>query len=211
MRDITSLRQDFLSALSQIGFVQGSAASLASASTNAGLDNLVKSVLVGSLYPRVARIALPAAQFERVQQGAIQKDHEAKEVKFFDSAGRVFLHPSSVLFAESGWKKGYLAYFSKAETSKVFLRDATDVPLYGLLLFGGHITVNHWAGCLMLGKDGVVKLRAATRIGVLCAQLRRLLDAQLAEQIESPHGAADIRDDVTKAMMALLARDGLTQ
>jgi hypothetical protein len=45
----------------------------------------------------------------------------------FDQSGRVFLHPSSVLFSESGFKSGYLAYFSKAETSKVFLRDATEV------------------------------------------------------------------------------------
>jgi HrpA-like RNA helicase len=211
LRDVTSLRGDFIAALAGIGFIGSSAASLAAASVNANNDNLVKAVIVGGLYPRVARIALPAAQFERLHAGAIQKEHEAREVKFFDSAGRVFLHPSSVLFSESGWRKGYLAYFSKAETSKVFLRDATEVPMYGLLLFGGQITVNHWAGGLMLGKDGVVKLRAATRIGVLCAQLRRLLDAQLAEKIESPHGAADIRDDVTQAMMALLARDGLTQ
>lgn len=158
----------------------------------------------------MARIALPEAQFERISHGTVQKDHEAREVKFFDAAGRVFLHPSSVMFGESGWKRGYVAYFSKAETSKVFLRDATDVPLYALLLFGGAITLNHYVGGIMLG-DGAVKLRAATRIGVLCAQLRRLLDAQLAEMVEAPHGAADVRGDVTGAMMALLARDGLTQ
>lgn len=57
----------------------------------------------------------------------MQKDHAAKEVKFFDQAGRVFLHPSSVLFAETGLKSGFVTYFSKAETSKVFLRDSTEV------------------------------------------------------------------------------------
>lgn len=45
----------------------------------------------------------------------------------FDQSGRVFIHPSSILFSESGFKSGYLAYFQKAETSKVFLRDATEV------------------------------------------------------------------------------------
>ena len=107
----------------------------------------------------------------------------------FDQSGRVFIHPSSILFSESGFKSGYLAYFAKAETSKVFLRDATEVgvlfmweastalmspqvPLYGLLLFGGAITVNHWQGGIMLGKDGHVRMKAATRIGVLCSQLR---------------------------------------
>ncbi|ORY29995.1 P-loop containing nucleoside triphosphate hydrolase protein [Naematelia encephala] len=212
VRDITTLRQDFLSALSQIGFVPSSAAGLAKYSTNARLDNLVKAVIVGGLYPRIARIAMPKAQFERVQQGAVQKDHEAKEVKMFDQSGRVFIHPSSILFAESGFKSGYLTYFSKAETSKVFLRDATEVPLYGLLLFGGRITINHWAGGIMLGADGWVRMKAGTRIGVLCSQLRRILDAQLAEQIESPNGSElSGGDEVLKAMMALLARDGLSQ
>ncbi|WWD01093.1 hypothetical protein V866_008031 [Kwoniella sp. B9012] len=211
LRDITSLRSDFLSALSSIGFISSSNKEIAKFSVNSKFDNLVKGVIVGGLYPRIARIAMPKAQFERVQQGAIQKDHEAKEVKMFDQSGRVFIHPTSVLFNESGFRSGYLAYFGKAETSKVFLRDATEVPLYGLLLFGGNITINHWAGGIMIGKDGFVKLKAGTRIGVLCSQLRRLLDAQLSEQIESPH-AVDMsgHEEVVGAMMALLQRDGLS-
>lgn len=42
-------------------------------------------------------------------------------------AGRVFLHPGSVLFAENKLKNGYLTYFNKSVTSKPFLRDATEV------------------------------------------------------------------------------------
>jgi hypothetical protein len=53
--------------------------------------------------------------------------HEAKELKLYDQSGRVFIHPSSILFSEAGFKSGFLAYFAKAETSKVFLRDATEV------------------------------------------------------------------------------------
>ncbi|ORX33843.1 putative ATP-dependent RNA helicase A [Kockovaella imperatae] len=213
IRDITSLRQDFMDALSQLGFVTHRSDKLIEGlSINKHNDNLVKGIIVGGLYPRIARIAMPKALFEKIQQGTIQKDHEAKEVKMFDSSGRVFIHPTSILFSESGFKSGYLAYFAKAETSKVFLRDATEVPLYGLLLFGGQITINHWVGGIMLGKDGQVKMKAATRIGVLCSQLRRLLDAQLAEQIDNPHESQVIgNDEVVKAMMALLARDGLSQ
>jgi len=73
LRDITTLRQDFLSALSQLGFL-GTAKEVKAFSINGNNDNLVKAILVGGLYPRIARIALPAAQFERVQQGTIQKD-----------------------------------------------------------------------------------------------------------------------------------------
>ena len=67
----------------------------------------------------------------------------------------------------------------------------------------------------MIGKgERNIKLRAQTRIGVLCSQLRRLLDAQLMEAIESPDaldGSLAGEGGVTGAMMALLARDGLTQ
>jgi ATP-dependent RNA helicase DHX57 len=98
--------------------------------------------------------------------------HEAKQIKLFDPTGRVFLHPSSILFTETSFKPGYLTYFTKTETSKVFLRDATEVPLFGLLLFGGPITINHFVGGLMVGKRGEVRLKAGTRIGVLCSQLR---------------------------------------
>jgi hypothetical protein len=51
-----------------------SQAEIARYSINSGMDNLVKAVIVGGLYPRIARIAMPKAQFERVQQGAVQKD-----------------------------------------------------------------------------------------------------------------------------------------
>jgi ATP-dependent RNA helicase DHX57 len=166
IRDITSLRQDFLSALSQIGFLDSSASSLDRFSTNKGIDSLVKSVVVGGLYPRIARIATPEAMFKQIHAGTVQKDvsgvgespstvsfvlrpvsfgvhvhvageyadsglfslqHEAKELKLYDQSGRVFIHPSSILFSEAGFKSGFLAYFAKAETSKVFLRDATEV------------------------------------------------------------------------------------
>ena len=73
LRDITSLRHDFISALSQIGFLR-SPSEVAKYSVNSNIDNLVKGVMVGGLYPRIARIAMPRAQFERIQQGTIQKD-----------------------------------------------------------------------------------------------------------------------------------------
>ena len=41
------------------------------------------------------------------------------------------MHPTSILFAEAGGlKSGFVTYFAKAETSKVFLRDATEVSFF---------------------------------------------------------------------------------
>lgn len=53
---------------------------------------------------------------------------------------------------------------------------------------------------------------SVSKTGIAYNGIRRLLDAQLSDQIESPH-AADLtgHEDVVNAMMALLARDGLSQ
>jgi ATP-dependent RNA helicase DHX57 len=73
VRDITSLRSDLLGALSSIGFVpfriQASDPSLNAHSTN---ENLVKAVILGGLWPRVARVSLPssAIKFDKIQAGS---------------------------------------------------------------------------------------------------------------------------------------------
>ena len=58
----------------------------------------------------------------------MQRENTAKEFKMYDlREGRVFLHPGSVLFGATAWKSPFLAYFQKHMTSKVFLRDTTEV------------------------------------------------------------------------------------
>ncbi len=52
-------------------------------------------------------------------------------------AGRVFLHPSSVNFSCGKFESGWLAYSEIVETSKVFVRESSMVPVYAVLLFGG--------------------------------------------------------------------------
>jgi len=58
----------------------------------------------------------------------VQRENTAKEFKIYDlKKGRVFLHPTSVLFAATAWRSPFLAYFNKHMTNKIFLRDATEV------------------------------------------------------------------------------------
>jgi ATP-dependent RNA helicase DHX57 len=115
-------------------------------------------------------------------------------------------HPASILFSEPNLKLGYVTYFHKAETSKPFLFDATEIPLFALLLFGGSVTVNHFAGGLMVGKNGTIRMKAWARIGVLVNQVRRLLDAKLGEAIEGVErrGGVDVGVDVVRAVLTLL-------
>ncbi|KZT08749.1 P-loop containing nucleoside triphosphate hydrolase protein [Laetiporus sulphureus 93-53] len=216
IRDITSLRQDFLASLSELGFVSGySKPNDDLLNVHSANTNLLKAVILGGLWPRVARVSLPrsAIKFDRVQAGTVQRENTAKEYKLYDlKDGRVFLHPASVLFNETVWRSPFVTYFLKQATSKVFLRDATEVPVYALLLFGGPVLVNHIGGGLTVGtKDAIIKLKAWPRIGVLVNQLRRLLDAQLKRCIED--GAtlnAGQHNPVLRAMLALLENDGLS-
>ncbi|KAI0778819.1 P-loop containing nucleoside triphosphate hydrolase protein [Trametes elegans] len=219
VRDVTSLRQDFFSALTQLGFVSTSSTPTSPAlNAHATNTNLVKAVVLGGLWPRVARVHLPqsAVKFDRVQAGTVRRENSAREFRLYDlRAGRVFLHPASVLFGAAAWRAPFVAYFQKQLTTKLFLRDATEVPIYALLLFGGPVSVNHIGGGLTVGtRDCIVKLRAWPRIGVLVNHLRRLLDAQLLRCIEAGSlldaGAGGGANPVLDAMQALLLNDGLT-
>jgi ATP-dependent RNA helicase DHX57 len=150
VRDISSLREDLASALLSAGFTSRHAGAGAGAGSS---SSLLKSIIAAGLYPRIARITLPssAIKFDKVQAGTVQRAQVAKEYKIFDlephgalptsqassqdpgprpgsgRGHRVFLHPSSVLFAHDKWKEPFVCYFRKAVTTKPFLRDATEV------------------------------------------------------------------------------------
>lgn len=98
---------------------------------DAAKQSLVTSIVLGGLWPRVARIHLPASaiKFDRVQAGTVQRDNEAREFRLYDVAdgSRVFIHPSSGLFVNSSWKSNFVAFFNKRLTSKIFIQDVTEV------------------------------------------------------------------------------------
>lgn len=91
-------------------------------------ENLVKSVVCGGLWPRVAMVSTPKQLFDKVQAGTVEREREAKEYKLFEKRERVFIHPQSIMFDGLGSHGSpFFAYFSKNMTSKVFLRDVTEV------------------------------------------------------------------------------------
>ena len=196
LRDIQSTRSELLSQLEQLGFVSRSyhASAIIGKGALDALDahasdvNLQKSLILAGLWPSVVRIALPPAKFDQAASGTVLRETVPKEVKYFDNDGRIFVHPSSVLFnPRSSYTSSYLAVFKKSasgEGSKRYLRDGTEAPLYALLLFGGQLQIHHMIGGISIGRAGGaqqgevdVRLRSNARIGVLCGQLRRLLDA----------------------------------
>jgi len=69
-------------------------------------------------------------------------------------------------------------------TSKPFLRDATECSAYGLLLFGGSLTVE--ARNSVIHIDDWIRLSANARIGALILGLRSKIDELLRQKINNP-------------------------
>jgi ATP-dependent RNA helicase DHX57 len=86
--------------------------------------------LLAALYPRVAHIALPrgALKFDQVAAGTVQREAAAKEYRAKDMRGTpVWVHPASIAFTETAWRSGLVVSFARVETTRLFLRDVTEV------------------------------------------------------------------------------------
>lgn len=237
LQDMDMTRATLLRQLEELGFVdrayvnawrtrgpQWPAAAAAHAlDAHSGNTNLLRALLLAALWPGVARVDQPTAKFVESASGAVRKEAHARELHYFDERdGRVFLHPSSQLFHATQFKSNYVAWFAKsasgaAGVARTYLRDVTEVPLYALLLFGGPLFVDHDAGGITVATgtepsgDAWVRMRASARIGVLCRQLRQLMDRTLEQGVEDPHALLhEQNQSVVNAMIALITQDGLS-
>jgi ATP-dependent RNA helicase DHX57 len=172
----------------------------------AGHGRVVKAALSSGFYPQLLRVQNPAAQFQKIQGGAIETEGSGARVKLFDrEKGRVFIHPSSVNFSAGKFESGWLVYSDIMETSKIFIRECSMVPVYAVLLFGGHITVQHEKGMILV--DDWASFKAPARIGVLVRELRAELARLLARKIEDPQTDMS-QSKLIDAMHQLLRSDG---
>lgn len=203
LHEVVSLRRQYLDALFEIGFIDRKD----DHSKHCQNDNLVKAIIMAGLYPNIAKVKLPQTKFDKSISGTVEREHESREIRFFlKNEGRAFLHPSSILFSHSSYPTTFIAYFSKLATSKLFIRDATEVPLYALLLFGGVVRVDHLGKGLTIGDDWI-RMKAWARIGVLVNHLRRLLDTLLESKVQNPSIEME-SSEVVKVMLKLLDHDG---
>lgn len=129
MNDIMSSRVQYYSTLKDIGFLPFNYKPNESIEFNRNQHNieLIEAILTGAYYPNVARVELPDAKYLATASGSIEKDPEAKAIKYwirneeyvdkifelnkdetksiiqdeenktFPST-RAFIHPSSILF-----------------------------------------------------------------------------------------------------------------
>ena len=171
-----------------------------------GHARVVKAALASGFYPQLLRVENPAAQFQKVQGGAMETEGSAAKVKFFDrDKGRVFLHPSSLNFSIGKFESGWLVYSDIVQTSKIFVRESTMVPVYSVLLFGGDLTVHHEQGLLKV--DDWAAFKAPARIAVLVRELRLEVAQLLERKVVNP--AVDLsKSKLIDAMHHLLSTDG---
>ncbi|GAA5862622.1 hypothetical protein JCM3774_001080 [Rhodotorula dairenensis] len=213
-RDVLSLRTEYLQALAAVGFIPlRASASDPAWNENSQNESLLKAILFAGT-ARLVRVKLPKAVYDRSISGSIERDREAREVRYFEPDGRVFPHPASLLFEETKYTSPFVTYFNKQVTTKPFLRDVNEVPLYALLLFSSGrismeldrgVTIHHGVATA----SQAVHLRAWPRIGVLVNGLRKLFDDDLERELEEPGFGGPISPAV-QAMLELLSRDGST-
>ncbi|KAL3238197.1 RNA helicase RNJ42_00530 [Nakaseomyces bracarensis] len=129
LRDIKSSNVQYYSVLKDLGFIPISYKANANDILNRNAKNksILQAIIVGALYPNVARVQLPDMKFLATSAGSIEKDPEAKQIKCWIRneefqqkleelkeseqeidintmsqlplpANRAFIHPSSVLF-----------------------------------------------------------------------------------------------------------------
>jgi ATP-dependent RNA helicase DHX57 len=188
LKDIKSTRSQLLNALVDAQIVPHDYfRNKASFNRNGENSSLLRSLIAGSLNPQIARIDFPDKKYVQSMAGSKEIDPEARTIKFFNQEnGRVFVHPSSVLFDAQSFSGGaaYISYFNKMATSKTFIRDLTPLNAYAMLLFGGPIELDTTGMGLTVG--GWFRIAGWARIGVLVSRLRLLLDDALRKRIDNP-------------------------
>jgi ATP-dependent RNA helicase DHX57 len=216
MFDIASNRTQYLSSLKEISFIPTHYSSLnpsthGSYNKHNANDALLRALIAGSFNPQIARIQLPDKKFAAGIAGAVELDPSAREIKYFNQEnGRVFVHPSSTLFASQTFphNASFVAYFNKMATSKVFIRDITPFNAYSLLLFAGEIKVDTLGRGLVV--DEWIRLRGWARIGVLVSRLRGMLDNVLEGMVKEPgKGVSGKQSEVIDIVRWMVERDGL--
>lgn len=206
---LSSMKQQFVELLSDIGFVKegiisrdveraarsGEDGVTAVTGEEANLNStnwkLVSAVLVGALYPNVVQVLTPESKYAQTGAGAVPIAPKAEELKFKTKPdGYVSIHPSSVNFQVRYFESPYLVYHEKVKTTKIYIRDCTMVSVYPLLLFaGGHIDVDLSRGNFILSvDDGWIRFMADShQVAELVRELRLELDQLLSDKIQNPH------------------------
>lgn len=160
---------------------------------------LLKAVICAGLYPNVFYINRPT----------ITSSND--EITLLNAKETAYLHPTSVLCnLPVQTKHQWLVFHEKVKSSRIFVRDATFLTPYCLLLFAGDLTVHHDKQLITI--DEWMNFKTPTKNAVIFKGLRAELDKLMTKKIESPR--IDITQEgkeVVGAIINLLGSEEATQ
>ena len=112
----------------------------------------------------------------------------------------------------------YLVYAEKVKTAQIYVRDASPVSPYALMLFGGRLAADRGTGgggatprgggeaTTMLSVDSWIKFRVPRRVEALIFDVRAKLSSLLMQKIERPEvELSSAGKGILAAVTALLA------
>jgi HrpA-like RNA helicase len=123
------------------------------------------------------------------------------------------LHPSCITGkAKGALSSKYLVYHERVKTTRVYIRDATPVSPYALILFGGgRMEVED---CPRGGNESVLRLdgwlgfKCPRRDHLLVMELREVLDGILRHKVENPkQDFTEEAEGIIDAVKAILTMD----
>ena len=190
--------------------VASDAASVA-ASAAAVNGSLLKALLCAALYPQVVVVETSDKGGKGGKGGDGGKGGKGgggggapkfliKEVGSAEPVA-VAIHPSSVNAKETRFESKYLVYAEKVRTAQVYVRDASPVSPYALMLFGGGLAAERGSSASsasstprgvaevssVLVVDGWIKFRVPKRVEALILDVRTKLSSLLMQKIASPN------------------------
>ncbi|KAL9178288.1 hypothetical protein ACHAXT_001716 [Thalassiosira profunda] len=149
---------------------------------------ILKALLVAGLFPQMVMLETKEG---KKGKGKSQPTLRGKPESNGEKPEDMALHPSSIAGkCLSSMSSKYLVYHERVKTTRVYIRDATPVSPYALLLFGGgSIRVEPCAaGSLesVMRLDGWLGFKCPRRDHMLVTELRGVLDGIMRNKIENP-------------------------
>jgi HrpA-like RNA helicase len=206
--EMRSTRRQYRDLLRDIGFLDTGA--LDEHNRYASDMRVCSAVITAAMWPNVARVDPPRQRFAAIEQGAIEKDPEARELAIRRLAGhdRCFVHPSSLLFDCGRYETGWLCFSEQVHTSRPFIRDISMIWPFAILLFGGDIAVLHSQECVTV--SGWIEFTAKPRVAFLIEALRAKFDRLLALKFREPDSPVlHSSSSLLETIVMLLQTDGL--